>query len=56
MPETKVTVATVAAAIASIGLALTRHLAVDDAAVQTLVLALVTFVAAWAAPHTPRTL
>lgn len=55
MPETKVTIATIAAALASIGLALVRHLPVDDATVQTLVMTLVTFVAAWLAPHTPRT-
>lgn len=54
MPEIKVTIATIAAAITSVGLALTRHMQVDDAAVQTLVLGVVTFAAAWLAPHTPR--
>ena len=54
MPELKVTVATLAAAGASIVLALVRHQAVDEATVQTVVLTVATFVTAWLAPHTPR--
>lgn len=54
MPELKVTIATIAAALSSVGLAMVRHLPVDEAAVNTLVLAAATYVAAWLAPHTPR--
>jgi hypothetical protein len=52
--ETKVAVATLATALTSIALALLRHQHVDDATIQTVVLAVITFAAAWLAPHTPR--
>lgn len=54
MVEVKVTVAAIAAALTSVALALVRHLALDEAAVQTLVMTLITFVSAYMAPHTPR--
>lgn len=54
MVETKVAVAALAAALTSVALAMIRHMPVDDATIQTVVLAAVTFVTAWLAPHTPR--
>lgn len=55
MVETKVTVATIAAGLASIGWAIIHHEHVDTATVQTIVMALVTFIGGYLAPHTPRT-
>lgn len=55
MVETKVTIATLASALASIGWSIIHHEHVDEATVQTIVMAVVTFVAGYLAPHTPRT-
>jgi hypothetical protein len=52
--ETKVTLAALATAVTSVGLGFLRHQAVDDVAVQTLVLTVLTFAAGYLGPHTPR--
>lgn len=54
MPQAKVTLAALGAAVTSIGLAVVRHQAVDEAAVQTVVLAALTFVAGYVGPRTSR--
>jgi hypothetical protein len=54
VPQAKVTLAALAAALTSVGLAVVRHQAVDEAAVQTIVLAVLTFAAGYLGPRTSR--